>query len=127
MRYTNKPPSAKAVLGLSARYTAKQWTIVAKDALVVAAYDGKKLVGFAHAHGNGVDWMIQQYHVHADYRRQGIGSELRKRVNQLCVVNSPAGGTIWGLTHPELREFLDKLPGTGVVRMYVTKRKIFDE
>jgi GNAT superfamily N-acetyltransferase len=120
-----RSPSAKAANELSERYTLEQWKVMLKaPALVVAAYDDKKLVGISHGHGNGVDWTIEQSIVHPDYRRQGIGTELRIRINERCASETPHGGTIRGILTNPSQKFWKQLPGMRMTRFYIGVRRI---
>jgi len=124
MRYSDEPPTPDADTGLMDRYTQEQWTVLVERSLVVAAYDGDMLVGVAHSHGNGVDWMQEQFYVHSDYRGEGVGTEMRERLHQMCTDETLVGGAIRSLVGTGTHGFVEKMPGARLIRMWLTVRKI---
>lgn len=73
---------------------------------VVSAWDGERLVGFARGLGDGVRYRhVVDVLVHPDYRGQGIGAEVLRRL-----VDCPAmrvRGVVLGT--PDQREFYESV------------------
>ena len=71
---------SKAV-GWTARTPAVWNTILNRADYFIAAYDGKKCVGFARIFTDGKIWgIVADVAVHPDYRRRKIGAGLMSRI-----------------------------------------------
>jgi len=121
MRYTTSA-TATAASKLSDRYTKTEWKQVLELSLVSAAYDGQKLVGLSHAHGNGPDWWIEHTIVHPDYRRQGIGNGIEDQLVEACI--EAGATTIRGITTSRSHPFWDGRPDTRITRAFIGTRRV---
>ena len=68
----------------------KKWYVklLKGAALVVAAFDGDRMIGFVRVFGDGMIWlMVVGLRVHPDYRRRGIATELMRRVIKFAKKN----------------------------------------
>ena len=91
----------------------KKWydKLLNGSAFVVSAFDGDKMVGFSRAFGDGLIWlMIVGLIVRQDYRRQGIATEMLRRVIKFAKKNKYQTVRLFAALDkdPGLREFYKK-------------------
>ncbi len=109
---TNRPTARQLVTLAKGKQSRWQSVLDMAEVFVTAREDGV-LVGFSHAHGDGTTWLVQRLFVAEDYRGEGVGTDIRKRVILECSKLTVSTGRMYGFYDEDVREFWENPDLTG--------------